>query len=72
VTITPIPIKGISIKWTNRICTISTSSFQYIINNANNRYGKVKEFALSLYEINTTLAELKDTKAELNTILPPE
>jgi hypothetical protein len=38
----------------------------------NNHYGKVEQFALSLYEINTALAKDDDTKPDICTIVPPE
>jgi hypothetical protein len=70
--ITPTPIKGITTPQNNKICTISTTSFRRIVNNANNRYGKVEQFALSLYEINTALAKEDDKKPDICTIVPPE
>jgi hypothetical protein len=56
----------------NKICAISTTSFCQIVNNTNNHYGKVEQFALSLYEINTTLAKEDDKKPDIHTIVPPE
>jgi hypothetical protein len=70
--ITPIPIKGITMPQNNKICAISATSFRRIVNNANNRYGKVEQFALSLYEINTVLAKEDDKKPDIRTIVPPE
>jgi hypothetical protein len=55
--ITPAPIKGILMARNNKICTISATSCRHIVNNANNYYGKVEQFALLLYEINTVLAK---------------
>jgi hypothetical protein len=70
--VTPIPIKGIMTAQNNKICAISTTSLCRIINNVNNRYGKVEQFALSLYEINTALAKDDDKKPDIHTIVPPE
>jgi hypothetical protein len=70
--ITPIPIKGITMTENNKICAISATSFRQIVNNANNRYGKVEEFALSLYEINIALAKEDDKKTDIRTIVPPK
>jgi hypothetical protein len=70
--ITPTPIKGITMSQNNKISAISTTSFHRIVNNANNRYGKVEQFALSLYEINTTLAKEDDKKPDICNIVPPE
>jgi hypothetical protein len=38
----------------------------------NNRYGKVVQLTLSLYEINTTLAKEDDKKPNIHTIILPE
>jgi hypothetical protein len=46
--ITPIPIKEIMMIQNNKICAISATSFRRIVNNANNHYGKVEQFTLSL------------------------
>jgi hypothetical protein len=70
--ITPTPIKGITILQNNKICAISTISFCQIINNTNNHYGKVGQFTLSLYEINTTLAKEDDKKPDIYTIVLPK
>jgi hypothetical protein len=70
--ITPTPIKGITTPQNNKICAISATSFCRIVNNANNRYGKVEQFALSLYEINTALAKEDDKKPDIRTIVPRE
>jgi hypothetical protein len=70
--ITPTPIKGITTTQNNKICAMSAISFRRIANNANNRYGKVEQFALSLYEINTALAKEDDQKPDIPTIVPPE
>jgi hypothetical protein len=70
--ITPTPIKGITTLQNNKICTISATSFRRIVNNANNRYGKVEQFTLSLYKINTALAKEIDKKPNIRTIVPPE
>jgi hypothetical protein len=70
--ITPTPIKGITTPQSNKICTISMTSFCWIVNNTNKRYGKVEQFALSLYEINTALAKDDDKKPDIHTIVPPE
>jgi hypothetical protein len=70
--ITPTLIKGITTPQNNKICAISATSFRRIVNNANNRYGKVEQFALSLYEINTALAKEDDNKPGIRTIVPPE
>jgi hypothetical protein len=70
--ITPTPIKRITMSQNNTIHAISTTSFRRIVNNANNRYGKVEQFALSLYEINTALAKEDDKKPDIRTIVLPE
>jgi hypothetical protein len=70
--VTPIPIKGVIPEWKNKICAISTTTFQYIINNANKCYGKVEQFTLFLNEINTALQELKDDMPDRKAIVPPE
>jgi hypothetical protein len=70
--ITPTPIKGITRPQNNKICAISATSFCRIVNNANNCYGKVEQFALSLYEINTALAKEEDKKPDIRTIVQPE
>jgi hypothetical protein len=70
--ITPIPIKGIIIPQNNKICTISATSFCQIVNNVNNHYGKVEQFALSLYQINTALAKKDDRKPNIHTSILPE
>jgi hypothetical protein len=70
--ITLTPIKGITILQSNKICTISTTLFCQIVNNANNHYGKVEQFALSLYEVNTVLAKEDDKKPDIHTIVLPE
>jgi hypothetical protein len=46
--------------------------FHQIVNNANNYYGKVEQFALSLYEINTALAKEDDKKPDIHTIVLPK
>jgi hypothetical protein len=56
----------------NKICAISATSFSQIVNNVNNRYGKVEQFALSLYDINTALAKEDDKKPDIRTIVPAE
>jgi hypothetical protein len=40
--VTPIPIKGLTWERGNKICTISATTFQCIINNTNGCYGKVE------------------------------
>jgi hypothetical protein len=70
--ITPTPIKGITILQNNKIYAISTILFHRTINNANNHYGKVEQFALSLYEINTVLATEDDEKPNIHTIVLPK
>jgi hypothetical protein len=70
--ITPTPIKGITTPQDNKICAISATSFRRIVNNANNRYGKVEQFTLSLYEINTALAKEDDKKPDIRTIVLPK
>jgi hypothetical protein len=70
--VTPIPIKGLTPEQGNKICTISATIFWHIINNANRCYGKVKQFALSLNEISTTLQEPKDDDSNMRAIIPPE
>jgi hypothetical protein len=70
--ITPTPIKGITTPQSNKICAISATSFRRIVNNANNRYSKVEQFALSIYEINTALAKEDDRKPDIRTIVTPE
>jgi hypothetical protein len=70
--ITLIPIKGITILQNNKICAISTISFCQIVNNVNNHYGKVEQFMLSLYDVNTVLAKEDDKKPDICTIVPPE
>jgi hypothetical protein len=47
-------------------------TFLRIINNANGRYGKVEQFALSLNEINTALQEPKDDNSNIKAIVHPE
>jgi hypothetical protein len=70
--ITPIPIKGITTLQSNKIYAISATSFCRIVNNVNNRYGKVEQSALSLYEINTALAKEDNKKPDIRTIAPPK
>jgi hypothetical protein len=70
--VTPIDIKGIIMTQNNTICAISTTSFCQIVNNANNHYGKVEQFALSLYKINTVLAKEDDKKPNICTIVLPK
>jgi hypothetical protein len=70
--ITLTPIQGITIPQSIKICTISATSFCQIVNNVNNCYGKVEQFALSLHEINTALAKEDDQKPDIRTIVPPE
>jgi hypothetical protein len=70
--ITPIPIKGITTLQNNKIYTISTTSFHQIINNMNNHYGKLEQFTLSLYKINTALAREDDKKPNIHTIVLPK
>jgi hypothetical protein len=38
----------------------------------NNRYGKVEQFALSLYEINTALAKDNNKNLDIRTIILPK
>jgi hypothetical protein len=40
--VTAFPIKGLTPERGNKICTISTTMFYHIINNANRCYGKVE------------------------------
>jgi hypothetical protein len=49
----------------NKIYAICAISFCHIVNNVNNHYGKVEQFALSLYEINTALAKEDDKKPDI-------
>jgi hypothetical protein len=42
------------------------------MNNTNNWYGKVEQFTLVVYEIDSALIELRNTKPDLKTIIPPE
>jgi hypothetical protein len=70
--VTPIPIKGLTPEQRNKICAISATTFQHIINNANKHYGNVEQFALSLNEINTALQEPKDDKPNIEAIVPCE
>jgi hypothetical protein len=70
--ITLTPIKGITMPQNNKICAISTTLFCQIVNNVNNCYGKVEQFALSHYEINAVLAKEDDKKPNIRTIVPPE
>jgi hypothetical protein len=56
----------------NKIYTISTTSFYGIINNANNHFGKVEQFTLSLYKLNTALAKEDNKKPDIHTIVPPK
>ena len=70
-TLTPTPVKGIAPKQQNKICAISATTFRRIVNNANNRYGKVEQFSLSLNEITTALQPEKE-EPDLKTIVPPE
>jgi hypothetical protein len=55
----------------NKICAISATSFYQIVNNANTRYGKVEQFALSLYKINIALAKDDDRKPDIHAIVVP-
>jgi hypothetical protein len=43
-----------------------------IVNNVNNYYGKVEQFTLSLYEINTALAKDDNQNPDIRTIIPPK
>jgi hypothetical protein len=70
--ITLTPIKGIIKPQNSKICAISATSFRQIVNNANNHYGKVEQFALSQYEINTTLAKEDDKNPDIRTISLPK
>jgi hypothetical protein len=70
--ITPTPIKGIMTAQNDEICAISTTSFSQIVNNANNQYGKLEPFTLSLCEINTVLAMDDDKKPDIHTTVPPK
>jgi hypothetical protein len=70
--ITPVPIKGRTPEWGNKICAISAMTFQHIINNASRHYGKVEQFTLSLNEINTALQEPTDDNSNIKAIIPPE
>jgi hypothetical protein len=70
--ITLIPIKGITTPQSNKIFAISATSFRQIVNNVNNHYSKVEQFALSLYEINTALAKEDDKTPDIRTIVPLE
>jgi hypothetical protein len=70
--ITLTPVKGIMMVQNNKICAISATSFCRIVNNTNIRYGKVEQFMLSLYQINTALAKDNDKKANICTIVPPK
>jgi hypothetical protein len=70
--ITPIPVKGLTMEWRNKICAISATTFWQIINNANKRYGNIEQFALSLNEINTALQEPKEDKPNIEAIVPHE
>jgi hypothetical protein len=70
--ITLIPIKGMRTLQNNKIYTISAISCHQIINNVNNHYGKVEQFTLSLYEINTALAKEDDKKSNIHTIVLPK
>jgi hypothetical protein len=70
--ITLIPIKGITTLQSNKIYAISATSFCRIVNNVNHCYGKVEQFTLTLYEINTALAKEDDKKPNICTIVPPE
>jgi hypothetical protein len=70
--VTPVPVKGLTPERRNKICAISATTFQRIINNANKRYGNVEQFALSLNEINTALQKPKDDKPNIESIVPRE
>jgi hypothetical protein len=70
--ITLTPIKGITTLQNNKIYAISAILFCQIVNNVNNHYGKVEQFALSLYEINTALAKEDNKKPDIHTIVLPE
>jgi hypothetical protein len=70
--VTPVPIKGLTPERVNKICAISATTFQRIVNNANGHYGKVEQFALSLNKINTALQEPKDDNSDIKAIVPPE
>jgi hypothetical protein len=70
--ITLTPIKGITILQNNKIYAISTTVFHQILNNMNNHYGKVEQFTLSLYEINTALAKEDNKKPDIHTIVLPK
>jgi hypothetical protein len=70
--ITLTPIKGITMLQNNKIYAISATLFCQIVNNMNNHYGKVEQFTLSLYEINTTLAKEDDKKPNIRTIVLPK
>jgi hypothetical protein len=62
-------IKGIMMQESNKICAISAMSFQCILNNANNYYSMVEQFASSLYEINTTRTNDNENKIDICTIV---
>jgi hypothetical protein len=70
--VTPTPIKGITMAGNSKIYAFSVTLFCRIANNANNQYGKVEQFTLSLYEINTALAKEDDKKPDIGTIILPE
>jgi hypothetical protein len=70
--VTPIPIKGLTPEWRNKICAMSTTTFRCIINNANKRYGNIEWFTLSLNEINTALQEPNDDEPNIEAIVPCE
>jgi hypothetical protein len=55
-----------------QICAISAMSFHHIVNNTNNHYRKVEQFALTLYEINTVLAKDDNKNPDIWTIRSPE
>jgi hypothetical protein len=40
--VTPVPVKGLTTEWRNKICAISATTFWHIINNANKHYGNVE------------------------------
>jgi hypothetical protein len=66
------PIKGITIAQNYKICAISATLFHHIVNNANNCYGKVEQFILSLCEINMALAKDNNKNPDIRTIVLPK
>jgi hypothetical protein len=70
--VTPVPIKGLTPEWGNKICAISPTMFRCIIKNANGHYGKVEQFAIALNEINNALQEPKDDQPNIKAIVPAD